>query len=63
MKKNTQSADLCADRIDVITNFAFIKRVHCSSIKLSLLFFTSLMRSLLLQDHSEDLEAGQKISL
>ena len=32
--KNTQSADLCADRIDIITNFAVvtnvvIKRVHC----------------------------------
>ena len=33
--KNTRSADFCADRIDVITNFAVItnvviKRVHCS---------------------------------
>ena len=33
MKKNTRSADFCADRIDVITNFAVItnaviKRVH-----------------------------------
>ena len=33
--KNTLSADFCADRIDVITNFAVvtnvvIKRVHCS---------------------------------
>ena len=32
--KNTRSADFCADRIDVITNFAVItnvviKRVHC----------------------------------
>ena len=32
--KNTQSADFCADRIDVITNFAvitnaIIKRIHC----------------------------------
>ena len=32
--KHTRSADLCADRIDVITNFAVItnaviKRVHC----------------------------------
>ena len=37
MKKNTRSADFCADRIDVITNFAVItnaviKRVHCMSI-------------------------------
>ena len=37
MKKNTRSADFCADRIDVITNFAVItnvviKRVHCKSI-------------------------------
>ena len=41
MKKNTRSADFCADRIDVITNFAVltyfdvitnavIKRVHCT---------------------------------
>ena len=35
MKKNTRSADFCADRIDVITDFAVItnvviKRVHCS---------------------------------
>ena len=34
MKKNTQSADFCADQIDVITIFAviknvIIKRVHC----------------------------------
>ena len=34
--KNTQSADFCADRIDVITNFAVttnvvIKRGHCPS--------------------------------
>ena len=32
--KNTRSADFCADRIDVITNFsvitnAVIKMVHC----------------------------------
>ena len=32
--KNTRSADFCADRIDVIANFAIItnvviKRVHC----------------------------------
>ena len=35
--KNTQSADLCADRIDIITNFAVItnaviKRVQCAII-------------------------------
>ena len=35
MKKNTRSADFCADRTDVIMNFAVItnvviKRVHCS---------------------------------
>ena len=34
-KKNTRSADFCADRIEVITNFAVItnvviKRVHCT---------------------------------
>ena len=34
MKKKTRSADICADQIDVITNFAVIKnvvikRVHC----------------------------------
>ena len=34
MKKKSRSADFCADRIDVITNFAVImnaviKRVHC----------------------------------
>ena len=34
--KNTRSADVCANRIDVITNFAVIKnavinRVHCIS--------------------------------
>ena len=33
--KNTQSADFCADQIDVITNFAvimnvLIKRVYCT---------------------------------
>ena len=33
-KKNTRSADFCADQIEVITNFAVItnvviKRVHC----------------------------------
>ena len=33
--KNTQSTDFCADRVDVITNFAVItnaviKRVHCN---------------------------------
>ena len=36
MKKNTRSADFCADQIDVITNLAvitnvIIKRVHCIS--------------------------------
>ena len=35
--KTTRTADFCADRIDVITNFAVItnavvKRVHCSYI-------------------------------
>ena len=35
--KNTRTADFCADRMDVITNFAVItitvvKRVHCSYI-------------------------------
>ena len=35
--KYTRSADLCADRIDVITNFAVIsnvviKRVHCITV-------------------------------
>ena len=35
--KNTRSADFCADRIDVITNFAVItnaviKRAHCTCI-------------------------------
>ena len=34
IKKNTRSAELCADQIDVMTNFAVItnvviKRVHC----------------------------------
>ena len=34
-EKNTRSADFCADRIDVMTNFAVItnaviKRVHCT---------------------------------
>ena len=37
MKKNTRSADFCADRIDIISNFAVItnvviKRVHCNCI-------------------------------
>ena len=37
MKKNTRSADFCADQIDIITNFAVItnvviKRVHCMNI-------------------------------
>ena len=36
--KNTRSADFCADRIDVIKNFAVttnvvIKRIHCSYVK------------------------------
>ena len=35
--KNTQSADFCADQIDIIMNFAvitnaLIKRVHCIAI-------------------------------
>ena len=35
MKINTRSTDFCADRINVITNFAVItnavlKRVHCT---------------------------------
>ena len=39
--KNTRSADFCADRIDVITNFAVItnvviKRVHCTDVACSL---------------------------
>ena len=42
IKKHTRFADFCADRIDVITNFAVvtnavIKRVHCiSNLKLIL---------------------------
>ena len=42
MDKKTRSADICADRIDVITNFAVItnaviKRVHCNMKILELL--------------------------
>ena len=45
--KNTRSADFCADRIDVITNFAiitnaFIKRVHC--IVISCLLWSPVLR-------------------
>ena len=37
-EKNTLSADFCADRIDVITNFAVktyvvIKRIHCTPLQ------------------------------
>ena len=46
MKKNTGSADFCANRIDVITNFpvitnAVIKKVHC--ILISLVYFCCKM--------------------
>ena len=49
MKKNARSSDFCADRIDVMTNFAVItnaviKRVHCKQ-TLFLIFMTRFLYS------------------
>ena len=47
--KSTRSADFCADRIDVITNFAVItnaviKRAHCKKLLAPYLSFSSPIR-------------------
>ena len=47
MKNNARSADFCADRTEVITNFAVItnaviKRVHCIRMGLLLCMFTRI---------------------
>ena len=47
MKKNTRSADFCADRIDVITNFAVITNVVIKRVRCTLMLFLleALMKS------------------
>ena len=51
--KNTQSTDICADRIDIILNFAVItnvviKRVHCIISSLGFSVLMNITHSLVL---------------